>query len=328
MSGRSDPRVFLCKDSQGGGAVPASFEKCCLTVMGCKENRMDVGYKYQNERLEIYPIEQGLKLAHPTGCPCRFLTASDIANIPEGERCHGVKVAVAVLLQSSDGHVLLTRRAEHMRTFPCVWVPPGGHVEPGETLHQAFLRELSEETGLTFSEGNLNIAPLGLWESVFPPILSMGLPVRHHIVVYFLAQAREDHRTLQGRLNLHHKEVDAATWLDEATATEAARSDDFGQSRKVPQRYFRAIVIENSHTVEKNLPLSNLMSSLPRTGEDGREQNKERLSTGTKFALRQWIKFLYSPLPDSLQRGDSFETVFHMITKAGHQPVKSPFWSD
>ena len=62
---------------------------------------------------------------HPTGCPCRFLTSSDIANIPDSERSQGVKVAVVGLLESSDGRVLLTRRAEHMRTFPCVWVPPG-----------------------------------------------------------------------------------------------------------------------------------------------------------------------------------------------------------
>ena len=61
------------------------------------------------------------------------------------------------------------------------------------------------------------------------------------MVLYFLAQAQEDHRTLQGRFNLQHKEVDAAAWLDEATVTEAALSDDFGQSRKVPQRYFRSV---------------------------------------------------------------------------------------
>ena len=31
-------------------------------------------------------------------------------------------------------------------------------------LNQAFLRELSEETGLTFSEGDIDISTLGLWE--------------------------------------------------------------------------------------------------------------------------------------------------------------------
>ena len=90
--------------------------------------------------------------------------------------------------------------------------------------------------------------------------------------------------------------------------------------------FYRATVIENSQPVEKNLPLSILMSSLPPTGGDAQEQNKERLSTGTKFALRQWLKFVYSPSPGGFQQGDSYDTVFQGITKAGHQPVKSPFW--
>ena len=36
--------------------------QCCLSVLGCKEDKMDVGFVYQNERLEIYPSEQGLSL--------------------------------------------------------------------------------------------------------------------------------------------------------------------------------------------------------------------------------------------------------------------------
>lgn len=227
---------------------------------------------------------------HPPGCPCRFLTTSDIANIPENNLSRGVKPAVAVLLQSSDGYVLLTRRAQHMRTFPCVWVPPGGHMEPGETLKQALLRELSEETGLTFSEESLKISTLGLWESVFPPVLSIGLPVRHHIVVYHLAQAKEDQQTLQEGLILNKDELDASAWVDHATIVEVVQSDDFGQSRPVPQRYIKATVLENGQKVEKNLPLSILMSTMPRTSEDGQELNQERLSTGTKFALEQLVK--------------------------------------
>ena len=90
--------------------------------------------------------------------------------------------------------------------------------------------------------------------------------------------------------------------------------------------FHRATVIVNSQPVEKSLPLSILMSSLPLTGADAQEQTKERLSTGTKFALRQWIQFLYSTSPGGFQRGDSYGTVFQGITKAGHQPVKSPFW--
>lgn len=92
--------------------------------------------------------------------------------------------------------------------------------------------------------------------------------------------------------------------------------------------FHRATVVENSQPVERNLPLSILMSSLPPTGADAQEQNKERLSTGTKFALRQWIKFLHPSPPGGFQGGDSSDTMFQGITKAGHQPVRSPFWGN
>ncbi|CAH3023569.1 unnamed protein product, partial [Porites evermanni] len=298
--------------------------QCCLTVLGCSQDKMDIGYVYEDGRLEIYPSGQGIKLAHPGRCPCRFLTSSDIANIPDRERSQGVKVAVTVLLQSSDGRVLLTRRPEHMRTFPNVWVPPGGHVESGETLYQAALRELSEETGLRFSENDLNISTLGLWESVFPPILSMEpcRPVRHHIVVYLLAQTKEDHSTLNGRLRLHQEEVDAATWLDEETATQAAASDDFGQSLKVPQRYFRSV---NRRRMHSNFYLN---SGFTR-GPSPRINDCLSAATGMASCTRSFFFSSFSyypPPPGNLQRGDSFETVFHMLTKTGHQPMKAPFW--
>lgn len=45
----------------------------------------------------------------------------------------------------------------------------------------AGLRELREETGLR-PEGVCRV--LGLWESVYPPVLYMGEPRRHHLVVY------------------------------------------------------------------------------------------------------------------------------------------------
>lgn len=54
----------------------------------------------------------------------------------------GINSGAAVLLESCDGKILLTRRARHLRTFPGVWVPPGGHIESGETVSKGmqFLR--------------------------------------------------------------------------------------------------------------------------------------------------------------------------------------------
>ena len=35
-----------------------------------------------------------------------------------------------------------------MRKFPNAWVMPGGHVELGESLEEALIREIHEETGI------------------------------------------------------------------------------------------------------------------------------------------------------------------------------------
>ena len=61
--------------------------------------------------------------------------------------------------------MLLTRRAAHMRTFPGVWVPPGGGVEAGDAgMVDAALRELREETGVAVRPEEGGAARiLGLW---------------------------------------------------------------------------------------------------------------------------------------------------------------------
>ena len=48
-----------------------------------------------------------------------------------------------------DGMVLLARRSPHRSTYPGLWSFPGGHVEQGETLAEALVREVQEEVGVT-----------------------------------------------------------------------------------------------------------------------------------------------------------------------------------
>ena len=52
-------------------------------------------------------------------------------------------VSVAAVIPDESGRVLLIRRRDNQR-----WEPPGGVVEPGETVLDGLRREVSEETGL------------------------------------------------------------------------------------------------------------------------------------------------------------------------------------
>lgn len=87
---------------------------------------------------------------HPVRDAARRITVHDLTRFqpPEGtETRHG-----AVLLLFGEGpegpDLLLTERAHTMRSHPGQVSFPGGGVDPGETAHEAALREAWEETGL------------------------------------------------------------------------------------------------------------------------------------------------------------------------------------
>ncbi|CAI9608965.1 unnamed protein product, partial [Staurois parvus] len=157
-------------------------------------------------------------LQRPPFCPIKNLSPDQAARLPEQIRDRGVDVGVAILLQTANKKVLLTRRTKTLNIFPNVWVPPGGHMEPGEQLLQAGLRELQEETGLDLRNETPPWRILGLWESAFPPLLSCGFPTRHHIVTYLLVTTRETHQELQRSSAQRNRKVSACLWLDPEVA--------------------------------------------------------------------------------------------------------------
>ncbi|XP_047399377.1 nucleoside diphosphate-linked moiety X motif 17 isoform X5 [Sciurus carolinensis] len=205
----------------------------------------------------------------------------------------GVDLGVATILQSSDQTVLLTRRTRNLRVSPNLWVPPGGHVELDEELLDGGLRELWEETGLQLPQGQFSWVPLGLWESAYPPRLSWGFPKYHHIILYLLVISQESQQQLQVRIQPNPSEVSAFMWLGPNIAAAVSATEDGTETstflpQDLPSSILAVELKENGEAQPLVLPTSTLLQTTPTTVED-----KERISTGTKFALGLWLQHLH-----------------------------------
>ena len=66
-----------------------------------------------------------LFLQRPSFCPVSNMTAAQIESMSSDTLNRGIHGGAAILLETFDNKLLLTRRAAHLRTFPNVWVPPG-----------------------------------------------------------------------------------------------------------------------------------------------------------------------------------------------------------
>jgi len=105
--------------------------------------------------------------------PCRseqvFIVASSaadraavIANLASFQRIgmarpdlRAASVAVCVLLQQDVPCLLITRRAAGLRNHSGQWALPGGSRQPNESVEEAALRELHEETGVAAEAGDV-----------------------------------------------------------------------------------------------------------------------------------------------------------------------------
>uniref|UniRef100_A0A3Q3X1T0 m7GpppN-mRNA hydrolase NUDT17 n=1 Tax=Mola mola TaxID=94237 RepID=A0A3Q3X1T0_MOLML len=235
-----------------------------------------------------------LPLKRPAFCPIKHLSAAEAAAIPLDVQQRGIDVGVAIILQTANQKVLLTRRAKELRIFPNVWVPPGGHVEPDETLLDAGLRELKEETGLKLEAKEASPQILGLWESVYPPLLSRGPPQRHHVVVYVLLRSSLSDLQLQASLSPSPAEVSACLWADRrlvgAIVSAVDGEDGELELDHLPSGISVSQVAADGALSDTTLPVTVFVSRVPACGPD-----LERVSTGTKFALELWLRSLETP---------------------------------
>jgi 8-oxo-dGTP diphosphatase len=84
---------------------------------------------------------------------------------------HRFSVSVAAAVVRDDGKMLAIKRRDNGH-----WEPPGGVLETGESLTDALVREVAEETGYTVSPGPLS----GVYQNMNRDIVA--LVFRCHVV--------------------------------------------------------------------------------------------------------------------------------------------------
>uniref|UniRef100_A0A3Q0SDU3 Nudix hydrolase domain-containing protein n=1 Tax=Amphilophus citrinellus TaxID=61819 RepID=A0A3Q0SDU3_AMPCI len=248
--------VYVCKDR----AAPqrAQFVQSITGhFTDSADDEVEVSCTLEKNQFILYKGDRGQRvpLKRPAFCPIKHLPATEAAAIPQDVQQRGVDVGVAIILQTANQRVLLTRRAKELRIFPNVWVPPG------LTHTDLCLRELHEETGLKLEPEQVSPKILGLWEPSLRPSPA---------------------------------EVSACLWADSrlvraivsAVDGEDAevRLDDLPDSISVSQ------VSADGALTESLMPLAVFISRAPASGPD-----VERVSTGTKFALELWLRTLDEP---------------------------------
>lgn len=139
-----------------------------------------------------------------------------------------IKLASCIVLEDKDNKVFLTLRNKKMRVFPNSWVLPGGHIDPGESLEQGAIRELSEETGihieknndqLTYQGRSVELLPYYAYESSIPTKWfqdtatydKVSCPLGHLIIYFYI---KLDVSSTEIKVKLEPKEVAACAWLD------------------------------------------------------------------------------------------------------------------
>ena len=222
--------------TQGTESAPLRFGECLLGQEGFSPVRDALGHDVATVSI------------HETGCrqfvisPWSGTGAHDseagkhpvvpLSHAPECPLClgarHGKPIADtsnhwragAVVVLESEGSVLLVKRPSHMRSFPGIWVAPGGHIDDGESSVQAAARELKEEAGVDLGLAGDGLHPLCAWVSTYPATGPVGaVPKRQHFVMLYRASLPPASEAaaaggLRQRVQLQPEEVEAAVWVD------------------------------------------------------------------------------------------------------------------
>ena len=131
------------------------------------------------------------------------MTRRDYLNDPNAPKANSIAVAVSAFIQDEEGRILMIRRTDND-----LYSIPGGEVEPGETVTQAAVREVKEETGIDVDVVGL----IGIYSNP------------NHVIAYDDGEVRQEFsiclraRPLGGSLKTSD-ESSAVVWIGQSSIT-------------------------------------------------------------------------------------------------------------
>jgi len=131
-------------------------------------------------------------------------------------------LCVDVIIQNARGEFLLVKRANEPQKGR--WWPVGGRVLKGETLEQAAIRKIREETALQVK----TVQPIGYFE-MMADVNPFGLPFRYHTASLVFVAFADDHQ--QVRLDDQSMEWKYAKELPTDFCVKSFEARESGKSR-------------------------------------------------------------------------------------------------
>eukprot|EP00297_Palpitomonas_bilix_P012475 CAMPEP_0113917962 /NCGR_PEP_ID=MMETSP0780_2-20120614/33042_1 /TAXON_ID=652834 /ORGANISM="Palpitomonas bilix" /LENGTH=311 /DNA_ID=CAMNT_0000917627 /DNA_START=410 /DNA_END=1345 /DNA_ORIENTATION=- /assembly_acc=CAM_ASM_000599 len=174
---------------------------------GEEKGKEEGSEKEGKERAEQHKCSLTLPFYHSPICPSMMWERQGGEVKRDG---NWVRIAASVLVLDREGRMLITRRSPKLRNYANFCVLPGGHVDGGETIKRAAVREVMEETGVELDESEL--IPLCFWESTSPHQLDGSVPRRQHIIAFFVAKLDHDAHTIA-----NPDEVSQVIWISPST---------------------------------------------------------------------------------------------------------------
>ena len=127
----------------------------------------------------------------------------------------GVEVVGSAIIENTSGEILLVKSPKWRNK----WTMPGGHIEPGEKIKDALLREAREETGLTLQSHGI----IAFGELINSP--DFHRPA--HFIYFDLYCIAAD-----SKVKLDNQELTEYCWVKPPQALEMDLAESYGETIK------------------------------------------------------------------------------------------------